>query len=40
VQEVNQLLGARKQMEKMMKQLGKGKMPNFQSLVAQQAKRR
>jgi signal recognition particle subunit SRP54 len=27
VQEVNQLLGARKQMEKMMKQLGKGKMP-------------
>jgi signal recognition particle subunit SRP54 len=40
VQEVNQLLSARKQMEKMMKQLGKGKMPNFQSLVAQQAKRR
>ena len=40
VQEVNQLLAARKQMEKMMKQLGKGKMPNFQSLVAQQAKRR
>jgi signal recognition particle subunit SRP54 len=40
VQEVNQLLSARKQMEKMMKQLGKGKMPNFQSLVAQQSKRR
>jgi signal recognition particle subunit SRP54 len=40
VQEVNQLLTARKQMEKMMKQLGKGKMPNIQSLVAQQAKRR
>jgi signal recognition particle subunit SRP54 len=40
VQEVNQLLTARKQMEKMMKQLGKGKMPNFQSLVAQQSKRR
>jgi signal recognition particle subunit SRP54 len=40
VQEVNQLLTARKQMEKMMKQLGKGKMPNFQSLVAQQTKRR
>ena len=40
VQEVNQLLSARKQMEKMMKQLGKGKMPNFQSLVAQQTKRR
>ncbi|PWU23186.1 MAG: signal recognition particle protein, partial [Candidatus Rokuibacteriota bacterium] len=27
VQQVNQLLGARKQMQKMMKQLGKGKMP-------------
>ena len=40
VQEVNQLLSARKQMEKMMKQLGKGKTPNFQSLVAQQTKRR
>jgi signal recognition particle subunit SRP54 len=40
VQEVNQLLTARKQMEKMMKQLGKGKMPNIQSLVAQQTKRR
>jgi signal recognition particle subunit SRP54 len=40
VQEVNQLLSARKQMEKMMKQLGKGKMPNFQSLAAQQSKRR
>jgi signal recognition particle subunit SRP54 len=40
VQEVNQLLSARKQMEKMMKQLGKGKMPNFQSLVAQQRQRR
>jgi signal recognition particle subunit SRP54 len=40
VQEVNQLLTARKQMEKMMKQLGKGKMPNFQSLVAQQRQRR
>jgi signal recognition particle subunit SRP54 len=36
VQQVNQLLTARKQMEKMMKQLGKGKVPNFQSLVAQQ----
>jgi signal recognition particle subunit SRP54 len=40
VQEVNQLLTARKQMEKMMKQLGKGKMPNFQSLAAQQKQRR
>jgi signal recognition particle subunit SRP54 len=29
VQEVNRLLAARKQMEKMMKQLGKGKMPAF-----------
>ncbi len=29
VQQVNQLLTARKQMEKMMKQLGKGKMPAF-----------
>jgi signal recognition particle subunit SRP54 len=36
VQQVNQLLGARKQMEKMMKQFGKGKMPNLQSIVAQQ----
>ena len=27
VQQVNQLLNARKQMVKMMKQLGKGKMP-------------
>jgi hypothetical protein len=26
----------RKQMEKMMKQVGKGKMPNLQSIVAQQ----
>ncbi len=36
VQEVNQLLSGRKQMEKMMKQFGKGKMPNIQSIVAQQ----
>jgi signal recognition particle subunit SRP54 len=36
VQEVNKLLAARKQMEKMMKQLGKGKMPNLQSLAAEQ----
>jgi hypothetical protein len=26
----------RKQMEKMMKQMGRGKMPNLQSIVAQQ----
>jgi signal recognition particle subunit SRP54 len=38
VQQVNQLLAARKQMQKMMKQLGRGKMPNLQSLVAQQRK--
>ncbi|MBW3593765.1 MAG: signal recognition particle protein, partial [Actinobacteria bacterium] len=36
VQQVNQLLTARKQMQKMMKQLGRGKMPNIQSLAAQQ----
>ena len=36
VQQVNQLLTARKHMEKMMKQMGRGKMPNFQSIVAQQ----
>ena len=29
IQEVNQLLSARKQMEKMMKQMGKGKMPTL-----------
>jgi hypothetical protein len=33
---VNQLLQMRKQMEKMMKQMGRGKMPNLQSIVAQQ----
>jgi hypothetical protein len=33
---VNQLLQARKQMQKMMRQLGRGKMPNLQSLAAQQ----
>jgi len=36
VQQVNQLLAARKQMEKMMKQFGRGKTPNLQSIVAQQ----
>jgi signal recognition particle subunit SRP54 len=36
VQQVNQLMNARKQMQKMMKQMGKGKMPNLQSIVAQQ----
>jgi signal recognition particle subunit SRP54 len=38
VQQVNQLLAARKQMQKMMKQLGRGKVPNLPSLVAQQRK--
>ena len=33
VQQVNQLLSARKQMEKMMKQLGKGKMPAFPGMA-------
>jgi signal recognition particle subunit SRP54 len=36
VQQVNQLLAARKQMQKVVKQLGRGKMPNLQSLAAQQ----
>jgi signal recognition particle subunit SRP54 len=35
VQQVNQLLNGRKQMEKMIKQMGKGKMPNLQSMAAQ-----
>src|SRR3712207_757828 len=35
VQQVNKLLQARKQMQKMMKQVGKGKMPNLQSMAAQ-----
>jgi signal recognition particle subunit SRP54 len=39
VQEVNQLLSARKQMEKMMKQMGKGKMPKFPTQIAQQGRR-
>ena len=38
VQQVNQLLQARKQMQKLMKQLGRGKMPNMQSVVAQQVR--
>jgi signal recognition particle subunit SRP54 len=40
VQEVNQLLSARKQMEKMMKQIGKGKMPKLPPNVVQQTGRR
>lgn len=35
VQQVNQLLNGRKQMEKMMKQMGRGKTPNIQSMAAQ-----
>jgi signal recognition particle subunit SRP54 len=35
VQQVNQLLNGRKQMEKMMKQMARGKAPNIQSMVAQ-----
>ncbi len=35
VQQVNQLLNGRKQMEKLMKQMGQGKMPNLQSLAGQ-----
>jgi signal recognition particle subunit SRP54 len=34
VQQVNQLLNARKQMQKMMKQLGKGKIPALPGMAA------
>ncbi|MFL5927250.1 MAG: signal recognition particle protein [Gaiellaceae bacterium] len=37
VEQVNQLLEARKQMEKMMKQLGRGKMPALPNQTTQQA---
>jgi signal recognition particle subunit SRP54 len=37
VEQVNQLLEARKQMEKMMKQMGRGKMPALPNQQAQQA---
>ena len=40
VQQVNQLLNARKQMQKMMKQLGKGKMPALPPQLQQKAGRR
>jgi signal recognition particle subunit SRP54 len=33
-QQVNQLLSARKQMQKMLKAMGQGKRPNIQSLMA------
>jgi signal recognition particle subunit SRP54 len=39
VQQVNQLMQARKQMQKVVKQLGQGKMPNLQSLAASQRRR-
>jgi signal recognition particle subunit SRP54 len=39
VQQVNQLMSARKQMEKMMKQMGKGKMPKLPPQIAQQGRR-
>jgi signal recognition particle subunit SRP54 len=39
VQQVNQLLSARKQMEKMMKQLGKGKMPALPPELMKTARR-
>jgi signal recognition particle subunit SRP54 len=39
VQQVNQLLNARKQMAKMVKQMGKGKTPNIQSIAAAQRRR-
>ncbi|MEZ5102601.1 MAG: signal recognition particle protein [Thermoleophilia bacterium] len=39
VQQVNQLLNARKQMQKMVKQMSRGKMPNLQSIAAQQRRR-
>jgi signal recognition particle subunit SRP54 len=39
VQQVNQLMSARKQMEKMMKQMGKGKMPKFPPQMTQAGRR-
>jgi signal recognition particle subunit SRP54 len=39
VQQVNQLLTARKQMEKMMKQMGKGKMPTLPPELTKSARR-
>jgi signal recognition particle subunit SRP54 len=39
VQQVNQLLAARKQMEKMMKQMGKGKMPTLPPELTKSARR-
>ena len=36
IQQVNQLLAARKQMQKMMKQMGKGRLPALPAQLAQQ----
>ncbi|HEX7254520.1 MAG TPA: signal recognition particle protein [Gaiellaceae bacterium] len=40
VQQVNKLLSARKQMQKMMKQMGKGKMPGLPPELVKQSQRR
>ena len=40
IQQVNKLLSARKQMQKMMKQMGKGKMPGLPPELTQKAQRR
>ena len=39
IQQVNQLLSARKQMQKMMKQMKKGKMPGLPQELIEQAQR-
>ena len=39
IQDVNKLLSARKQMEKMMKQMGKGKMPTLPGQMAKTGRR-
>jgi signal recognition particle subunit SRP54 len=39
IQDVNKLLSARKQMEKMMKQMGKGKMPTFPQQMTKAGRR-
>ena len=40
IQQVNKLLSARKQMQKMMKQMGKGRMPGLPPELVQKAGRR
>jgi signal recognition particle subunit SRP54 len=39
IQDVNKLLTARKQMEKMMKQMGKGKMPTLPGQLTKTGRR-